>query len=110
MGKLTEPRLQSLLRALRTGLALAFAGRLEGLYLFGSYCRGEADEESDVDILIVLSELRSYGKEVAASSELVAGLSLDYGVAITPVFVRGTDWRDGRGFFVASIREEAIAA
>jgi predicted nucleotidyltransferase len=110
MGKLTATRLNALLRELRRGLETAFAERLEGMYLFGSYCRGEADDESDVDILIVLSEMRAYGKEVDASSELVAGLSLEYGVAITPVFVPVAVWREGRGFFVASIREEAIAA
>lgn len=110
MGKLTDSRLKALLGELRKGLTPAFAERLEGLFLFGSYCRGDADDESDVDILIVLSKMRSYGKEVAVSSGLVARLSLEYGVAITPVFVPGAVWREGRGFFVATIREEAIAA
>ncbi|AEK73472.1 MULTISPECIES: nucleotidyltransferase domain-containing protein [Thermococcus] len=30
-----------------------FEGRIEGVYLFGSYARGDYTEESDVDLLVV---------------------------------------------------------
>ena len=34
----------------------AFGDALKQVWLFGSYARGEADEDSDVDFMVVLSE------------------------------------------------------
>ena len=33
--------------------------RVEAIYLFGSYARGEADEESDLDFLVFGGEYRA---------------------------------------------------
>ena len=110
MPQLSQSALNTLLVELRQGLEGLYGETLSGVYLFGSYARHEADDESDVDLLIVLKSLRSYSSEVAAAGELLARLSLERGVVITPVFASETDWVDGRKFFLSMIRDEAIAA
>jgi len=80
------------------------------VYVFGSYARGEADPESDFDVLIVLDDFASYGAEVDRTAELGARLSLDHGVSISQVFVRECDWRDADAPFLRNVREEAVAA
>jgi predicted nucleotidyltransferase len=45
-------------------LDVSDGARLKGVYLFGSYARGEAGEESDVDVLIVLDRVESYSQEI----------------------------------------------
>ena len=45
------------LSELKDGLAALYSARLKGLYLFGSYARGEARPESDLDVLIVLDSI-----------------------------------------------------
>lgn len=43
-----------------------FAARpVKRAWLFGSYARGEADEQSDVDLLVDLDETRPVGWEIA---------------------------------------------
>jgi hypothetical protein len=42
---------------LRDALRHSFAHRLREVVLFGSYARGEADEDSDVDVLVVVDDL-----------------------------------------------------
>jgi len=101
---------QRLMTELKTGLEQLYGRRLHVVYLFGSYARGEADPESDVDVLIVLDEFERYGAEVDRTSELVASLSLDHAVSISTIFVRRVDWAHADTPFLANVRKEAIAA
>jgi predicted nucleotidyltransferase len=100
----------SLLTEFRSGLERVYNARLRGLYLYGSHARRQASPESDVDLLIVLDRLSSYGAEIDRTSELVSRLSLEYGVSISRVFVSEQDWRNSNGRFLASVREESLPA
>ena len=99
-----------LLRELRAGLEAIYGERLQGVYLYGSYARGDQDDESDVDVLIILDRCDSYGAEVDRTSALVSGLSLDHDRSISPVFVAVADWLARDTPFLANARQDAIPA
>ena len=96
-----------LLQELKTGLGVIYGQRLKGVYLYGSYARGEEDKESDVDVLVVLDDFDQYGAEVDRTSELSGRLSLQYGVSLSKVFVRERDWLVRVTPFLENVREEA---
>ncbi|MGI8744081.1 MAG: nucleotidyltransferase family protein [Bryobacteraceae bacterium] len=51
-----EPkRLAEILAELRTGYERIYGPRLVDLVLFGSQARGDADPESDIDLIVVLN-------------------------------------------------------
>ena len=50
-------QIRNLLVRLRERLQEIYGTRLRGLYLYGSFARGEQDDESDVDIVIVLDRV-----------------------------------------------------
>ena len=58
----------------------------EKAILFGSYARGDAEEDSDIDVMILLDASR---EEIAARNwetcDIAADLSIDYDVIISPV-------------------------
>jgi predicted nucleotidyltransferase len=99
-----------LMTELKAGLQALYGERLKGVYLFGSHARGESDEESDVDVLVILDDYESYGAEVGRAGELGAQLSLQYGVSISKVFLREREWRHGDTPFLVNVRQEAIAS
>jgi predicted nucleotidyltransferase len=107
---LMDKRVAALMKELKSGLQMLYGPRLKGIYLYGSYARNEADEESDVDVLIVLDRIESYRAEVERTGYLNAELSLRYGLSISRVFVSERDWREGETPFLANAREEAVAA
>ena len=49
--------LEAVLGRLERGLEDLYGGRYRGLVLYGSYARGEADDESDVDLLLLGGEV-----------------------------------------------------
>jgi uncharacterized protein len=102
--------IRSILRKLKENLGRLYGERLKGVYLFGSYARGEADEESDVDVLIVLDRVDNYSAEIDRTSELIAGLSLQYGRSISCVYVPEERWKHEETMFLINVREEALPA
>ena len=56
-----------LLTKLKNGLTELYGDRLKAVYLFGSYARGDYDESSDLDVMIVLDNYKSYWEELIRS-------------------------------------------
>ena len=98
---------KELLTKINRELFMIYDNRLVGVYLFGSYARGEQDSESDLDILIVLQDYDSYSSEVKRTGKLISRLSLEYGISISRTFIRQLDWQQGESFLVRNIRAEA---
>jgi predicted nucleotidyltransferase len=109
-GCTVSDRIQALLARLKTDLEALYGERLRGLYLYGSYARGEEDAESDVDVLVVLDEVGDYAAEIDRTSEIVSRTSLAYGASVSRVFVPLSDWLSAETNFLANVRAEAIAA
>ena len=105
-----DKTVREILRRLRRGLQSIYGDRLKGVYLFGSYARREAGEESDIDVLIVLDRVDRYSEEIEWTSELVSDLSLSFGKSISRVFVSEKRWREENTMFFVNVRDEAVPA
>lgn len=98
------------LAELKAGLAALYGERLKGVYLFGSCARGEEDQESDVDVLVVLDRVVNYAREVDRSSEVVAQVSLRCGRSLSCVFAPEDKWQHDQSMFLTNVRAEAVPA
>lgn len=78
------------LSEVKRALGALLGSRLRDVRLFGSYARGQFDEESDVDFLVLVDDLRR--EERAALVDLVVHLS-GRGIILSPL-VLGTSQLD----------------
>jgi predicted nucleotidyltransferase len=81
-----------------------------GLVLYGSYARGEADEGSDVDLLLLLEGEVNSVRELRRAQEVKWPLALEagYTVSLLPVSVDG--YQRSEEPFLWNARREGISA
>ncbi len=101
--------IHQLLKKFKEGLQLRYGTRLKGVYLYGSYARGDFESGSDLDVLVVLKDFERAPLELKRASELVGDLSLEYLITISPVFMREADWQLSEKPLLRNIRNEVIS-
>ena len=107
---MSKDKLDQLIKEIKSGLNMLYNSQLRGVYLFGSYARGEQDEESDLDVLIVLKHYGLYSAEIERTGELISMLSLKYGVSISRKFITENQWTTLDSALLRNVRAEAIVA
>ncbi len=98
----------ALLRELKAGLQELYGDRLARVILYGSQARGDAGEDSDVDVLIVLEGEVKPGDEIRRTSHLIAALSLEYNVLLSRMFISGADFDERQAPLLNNVRREGV--
>jgi len=73
---------ESALKEFTGSLREKLADNLVSVVLFGSSARGDMDESSDLDILIIVEE---YEETESTLIDICVGIVLNYGVSIVPI-------------------------
>ena len=100
--------LETVLRDYRARLEQIYGPRLVKLVLFGSRARGDADLDSDIDVMIVLDgplDARAEGERTIAPA---AELSLRYDTVIIPLFADAETYRRSDYSFFQNVRREGL--
>lgn len=104
----TRTEVLTIIRQLRKELEKIYGARLKEVYLFGSYARGDADDDSDIDAAVVLDRISSRFEERQRCSEIRANLSLDNNCVINPFFFNEKEFEGGRYMLHRNIAKEGI--
>lgn len=96
------------LAELKHALHTIYGDRLQGVYLYGSYARGDFHAGSDVDVLVVLAGLVRPAKEIDRVSEAVADIGLRYDLLLA-IYPTSVDWLvERQSPFFKNVRREGV--
>ncbi len=70
-----NPKIQQIIQKLKIEFEELYQNRLVTLILFGLQARGDADIDSDIDVLVVLKGTVQVGQEIKRTGQLIADLS-----------------------------------
>lgn len=95
-------------KKIKANLKNIYGSNLISLYLFGSYARNEATEDSDIDIAVVLDVFMSRYKERERCSKLRAKISLENNCVFNLFFFREKELLIREYALFRNILEEGI--
>ncbi len=91
----------------------AYGQRLKRVMLFGSRARGEAREDSDFDVAVVLDTITSRSAERNILSDLAYDIMIETSLEIQPWPISEDEWSDpdrhANPFLVRSMRRDGVA-
>ena len=101
--------LETVLADLRERFQALYGSRLDRLILYGSQARGDADEESDIDVMVVLKKpFEDRGEERALYLDVICELSLKYNTVVMPFFTDTETYATSDYGLYLNVRREGV--
>lgn len=106
---MTHPQLRDILLKLRQHFGEVYRDRLVNVILFGSQARGDAQPESDIDILIALDPPIHPVDEIKRNSESITNLCLEYSTFAACVYMETSQFQQANSPLLLNIRRDGVA-
>jgi len=103
-------KIKKILGEFRTEVEKLYGDKLKNILLYGSWARGDATKESDIDLLIVLEGKVIPGKEVDRMINIITDINLKYGVLLSVYPVSEEDYSTVNSPLLINVRREGMSA
>jgi predicted nucleotidyltransferase len=81
--KKTRKDIEPILEEAKKSLQKIYGEKLKGVILYGSYARGDATEGSDIDVIVILEEIRDLDAELDTLFEVIGQIDFKYDTLIS---------------------------
>ena len=85
-----------------------YGENLRGIILYGSYARGEATEDSDIDLIILLEDMEDISKEWERYFPIIYEIAFRNDVVISIVPLKERDYYSKNHPFLLNAKKEGI--
>ena len=108
--KKNAKKIKDVIREFKKEIEKLYEKKLRNIILYGSWARAEANEGSDIDLLIILEGEVIPGKEIDRMIEIITEVNLKFGVLITVYPISERDYSTVNSPFLINVRREGISA
>jgi len=103
------PIVQAALAELKSALRKMYGAHAPALLVYGSYARGNASADSDVDVVLLYSRDVQPGQEIHRLREILSALNLRYQILISVLPVSVQHYQNETTAFWRNVRREAVS-
>ncbi len=103
-------KVDHIIREFKTQVKGLYGPRLQNMILYGSWARGEATEESDVDLVVVLEGAVKPVLEIGRMIEIITDINLKYNVLLSVYPTSDSDYADLKSPLMMNVRREGVPA
>ena len=101
--------LTEILSQLRAYLEQEYGERLVQVLLFGSQARGDAEPDSDIDVMVILRDTVDSCTEINHISSFLTVLCLDYAVLVSCVFASEAQFQSKKdSYFFRNVHQQGV--
>jgi len=97
------------LDTLTSELQALYGPRLQRIVLYGSRARGDAANDSDIDVLVVLDSLGDFWLEHSRISPIAGRISLQYDVVLSIIPVDAREMENPQTPLLVNARREGVS-
>ena len=102
-------KIKLLANRIKEHLINTYGEEIKQVIIYGSQARGEAREDSDIDVLVVIDDALNPFEIRRSLSDLIFDILLEEGELISVIAIPETLFKDYKSPFILSVREEGIA-
>ena len=101
--------IEHILKEFKRQIAELYGARLKKVVLYGSYARGQGNNEhSDIDLAVVLEDDISPCQEIDRMIDIITEINLDYGVLISVYPVSERNYSQVNSPLLLNMRGEGV--
>ena len=102
-----DEKVEKILKEIKRYLEGKYGDKVKKVILYGSYARGEATEDSDVDVLVVVDDSLNEWDVLDYLAPLL-GKFMDDGFVVTAIPVREREYNEYPSEFFYHVKKEGI--
>jgi len=105
-----DQRIKSLINQIKAHLIKTYGERIKKVILYGSYVRGEATRDSDIDILVLIDQSLNPFEVRESLSDLLFDILLEEGELISVIAVPEHLFENYNSPFMLNVKKEGVTA
>jgi len=98
--------IEKILKEFREKAEKLYGSRLKNIILYGSFARGQATEDSDIDIAVILEGEVDPCREIDAMIDLITDINLDFETLLSVFPLSVTDFKQLNSPLLLNLRKE----
>lgn len=105
-----DERIKQLISRIKAHLIKIYGGKIKKVILYGSFVRGEATSDSDIDILVLVDQSLNPFEVRESLSDLLFDILLDEGELISVIAVPEHLFENYNSPFMLNVKKEGVIA
>lgn len=103
-----EYKVKQLVNQIKKHLIKEYGEKIKQIIIYGSYVRGEATKDSDIDILVVIDDSLNPFEVRKNLSDIIFDILLEKKELISVIPVPETFFKDYKSPFILNVKEEGM--